>query len=171
GPDGVGGCGPAQVSMSIRFAGSRFVHERRRRRLAQECGGVSVVPVDEHPSASTQASGVGLPAARPVVHTPVTSVIRPQLWVHWTITVLCLAAWGGMMYLGDLAERTDFGLRDILGLRSGRVTNFFSTLMLLWAGQLSLLIYWYRRKSRNDFAGRYRMWLWIGGMLQFFLVV
>lgn len=75
------------------------------------------------------------------------------------------------MYLGDLAERSDLGLRDILGLRSGRVTNFFSTLMLLWAGQLSLLIYWYRRKSRNDFAGRYRMWLWVGAMLQFFLVV
>ena len=76
-----------------------------------------------------------------------------------------------MLYLGDLAEQTDFGLRDILGLRSGRVTTFFSTVMLLWAGQLSLLIYWYRRKSRNDFAGRYRMWLWIGGMLQFFLAV
>jgi hypothetical protein len=158
--------------MSIRFAGSRFVHERRRRRLAQECGGVSVVPVEEDSCSDPfDGSHAELAPAGAPDHSPVSSIIRPQLWVHWTITVLCLTAWGGMIYLGDLAERTDFGLRDILGLRSGRVTNFFSTLMLLWAGQLSLLIYWYRRKSRNDFAGRYRMWLWIGGMLQFFLVV
>jgi hypothetical protein len=157
--------------MSIRFAGSRFVHERRRRRLAQECGGVSVVPADEDCAHSLGGSDGDLPPDGGPGSTPVCSIIRPQLWVHWTITLLCLAAWAGMIYLGDLAERTDFGLRDILGLRSGRVTTFFSTLMLLWAAQLALLIYWYRRKSRNDFAGRYRMWLWIGGMLQFLLVV
>jgi hypothetical protein len=157
--------------MSIRFAGSRFVHERRRRRLAQECGGVSVVPIEEDSPQLCDGEESPLAPTGSPGHSPVSSIIRPQLWVHWTITLLCLAVWGGMMYLGDLAERTDFGLRDILGLRSGRVANFFSTLMLLWAGQLSVLIYWYRRKSRNDFAGRYRMWLWIGGMLQFFLVV
>ena len=76
-----------------------------------------------------------------------------------------------MLYVGDLAEQTDFGLKNILGIRSGRLVNFFSTIMLLWAGQLALLIYWFRRKSRNDFHGRYRMWLWVGVTLQFFLAV
>lgn len=76
-----------------------------------------------------------------------------------------------MLYVGDLAEQTDLGLRSILGIRSGRLANFFSTIMLLWAGQLALLIYWYRRKSPTDFHGRYRLWLWIGVTLQFFLAV
>lgn len=157
--------------MSIRFAGSRFVHERRRRRLAQECGGISVVaPSEDLTVAAVDSRSSDAPAST-IGHSPVNSIIRPQLWVHWTITILCALAWVGMLYLGDLAERTGAGLRDILGIRSGRLTTFFSTMMLLWAGQLALLIYWYRRKSRNDFAGRYRIWLWIGGMLQLFLVI
>ncbi len=105
-----------------------------------------------------------------VVDSPVNSLIRPQLWIHWSVISLCLLAWGGLLYLGDLAEQTDFGLREIVGLRSGRLATFFSTLMLLWAGQLALLIFWYRRKSRNDFHGRYRSWLWAGVTLQLFLM-
>ncbi|MBX3436628.1 MAG: hypothetical protein KF861_03990 [Planctomycetaceae bacterium] len=98
-------------------------------------------------------------------------VIRPQLWIHWCVAAMCLACWAGLLYVGDLAEQADFGLRSILGIRSGRLANFFSTIMLLWSGQLALLIYWYRRKSRNDFHGRYRLWLWVGVALQFFLAV
>ncbi|MGD9854524.1 MAG: hypothetical protein AB7U20_06185 [Planctomycetaceae bacterium] len=99
------------------------------------------------------------------------NVIRPQLWIHWCVVVLCLGCWGGMLYVGDLVEQSDVGLKTILGIRSGRLANFFSTIMLLWAGQLALLIYWFRRKSRNDFHGRYRQWMWVGVTLQFFLAV
>jgi len=129
------------------------------------------VSVDDEPVPGDGDEDAESTASVSVNHSPVISIIRPQLWVHWTITLLCGAIWGGMLYVGDLSEQADFGLKDILGIRSGRLTTFFSTIMLLWAGQLALLIYWYRRKSRNDFAGRYRMWLWIGAMLQFFLVV
>jgi hypothetical protein len=76
-----------------------------------------------------------------------------------------------MLYVGDLMEHTDVGLKSVLGLRSGEVVRFFSTIMLLWAGQLALLIYWYRRKSRYDFHGRYRLWLWIGVTLQLLLAI
>ncbi len=157
--------------MSIRFAGSRSVHERRRRRLSQESdaaaggntrGAAPAAPLDA-------ATGTSHPDA--FEHSPLHSVIRPQIWIHWCVVTLCVGCWAGMLYVGDLAEQTDFGLKSILGIRSGRLANFFSTIMLLWAGQLALLIYWYRRKSRNDFHGRYRLWLWAGVTLQFFLAV
>lgn len=85
--------------------------------------------------------------------------------------MVCVAGWGGMLYLGDLAERTDAGLKEIAGIRSGRLPGFFSTIMLLWAGQLALLIYWFRRKSRYDYNGRYRVWLYVGVTLQLLLAV
>ena len=132
---------------------------------------MSIVPVDVDAERTAADDEAPLPPSAALGNSPVNSVIRPELWVHWTITVLCFAAWGGMLYVGDATEQAGTGLRDILGIRSGRVTTFFSTIMLLWAGQLSLLIYWYRRKSRNDFQGRYRVWLWIGAMLQVFLAI
>lgn len=157
--------------MSIRFAGSRHVHDRRRRRLAQESdvgAGANDSPVSSihHREADPVGQLPDVPE-----FSPLHSVIRPQLWIHWGIVTLCVGCWAGLLYVGDLAEQTDFGLKGILGIRSGRLVNFFSTIMLLWAGQLALLIYWFRRKSRNDFHGRYRMWLWVGVTLQFFLAV
>ncbi len=157
--------------MTIRFAGSASVDQRRRRRLAAECESVELPSPDsssDYGSASRRR--LDLPVERVVVDSPVNSIIRPQLWIHCSLVGICLLAWGGLLYLGDLAEQTDFGLREIVGLRSGRLATFFSTLMLLWAGQLALLIFWYRRKSRNDFHGRYRTWLWAAGTLQLFLV-
>ncbi len=158
-------------SMTIRFAGSRHVHERRRRRLAQESD-VAVGATAAAASKRTPSNDATPDISPPVFeHSPLHSVIRPQIWIHWCIVALCVGCWVGLLYVGDLAEQTDFGLKGILGIRSGRLVNFFSTIMLLWAGQLALLIYWFRRKSRNDYHGRYRMWLWVGVTLQFLLAV
>ncbi|MCA9026602.1 MAG: hypothetical protein KDA86_15455 [Planctomycetaceae bacterium] len=157
--------------MTIRFAGSRHVHERRRRRLAQESDvAVGVSTASASSPARSQEASEEIPSVV-LEYSPLHSVIRPQIWIHWCIVALCVGCWGGLLYVGDLAEQTDFGLKNILGIRSGRLVNFFSTIMLLWAGQLALLIYWFRRKSRNDYHGRYRMWLWVGITLQFFLAV
>lgn len=157
--------------MSIRFAGSSSVHERRRRRLAQECDVATVAAAGTGPHSRSGAEPRGLSSAELFETSALHSLIRPQLWVHWCVVALCLACWAGLLYVGDLVEQTDLGIKSILGIRSGRLANFFSTIMLLWAGQLALLIYWYRRKSRNDFHGRYRQWIWIGVTLQFFLAV
>ncbi len=157
--------------MSTRFAGSRSVHERRRRRLSQESDAVSGGSARRAAPAVRLDAAAGRTPPDAFEHSPLHSVIRPQIWIHWCVVALCLGCWAGILYVGDLAEQTDFGLKSILGIRSGRLANFFSTIMLLWAGQLALLIYWYRRKSRNDFHGRYRLWLWAGVTLQFFLAV
>ncbi len=149
--------------MSIRFAGSRCVDERRRRRLAQEADGLSVEQLaradsDEQKSAGSTQDLDDFP--RQSGDAPADSLISPRLWKHLTLCVLFAILWGAMLYFGDQADRQASSMRHVIGLQAGKLPRFFSTVMLLAAGQLSFISLWYRSRSRKDFKGSYKVWLW-----------
>ena len=60
--------------------------------------------------------------------------------------------------------------RDIFGLEAGRLLRFYHTISLLTCAQLSYLILWRRSTCRKDFAGRYRVWFWVGAVSSVFCV-
>jgi hypothetical protein len=142
--------------MSIGFAGSRCVDERRRRRLAQEAD-AALDPAARRPDVDTAAV-----SEAPRIHSPADSLISPRLWKHLIVALLALSAWGAMLYFGDLADRRTDGWHTIIGLKAGKLVTFFSTVMLLAAGQLALIMLWYRSHSRKDFSGSYKLWFWVG---------
>jgi hypothetical protein len=87
-------------------------------------------------------------------------LIRPQPWVNWLIVAFGLALWAGLIFLGWTTDRSESGLKQVLGLRSGKLAGLFGATCLLGATQLSLVALWYRTRSRKDFHGRYRIWIW-----------
>lgn len=91
---------------------------------------------------------------------PADTLISPRLWKHALVGVACALAWAGMLLLGDAADRTDSGLANIIGLQAGHLARFFSTVMLLAAGQLAFINLWYRSRSRKDFNGSYKVWFY-----------
>ena len=150
------GCCP---SMSIRFAGSRSVDDRRRRRLAQEAEIAPAAPVTRRvakSAAERPAEEVRLPRGS----SPADSLIFPQLWKHAILGVACMAIWALVLVLGDWADQARSGLETVIGLTAGHLPRFFSTVMLLAAGQLALINLWYRSRSRKDFSGSYKVWFY-----------
>ncbi|MEW4528544.1 hypothetical protein [Maioricimonas sp. JC845] len=148
--------------MSIRFAGSRSVDERRRRRLAQEADVATTSPRRRSTSRTTAAAParVDNPAETLPPELPVVSIIPRSWWKHGLLALVSLAALAAVVTWGLHLDQSGSGLAPALGLKAGRMARFFSTVTLLAAGQLSLLVLWYRAKSRKDFDGRYRIWFW-----------
>ncbi|MEZ6065511.1 MAG: hypothetical protein R3B90_07310 [Planctomycetaceae bacterium] len=147
--------------MSTRFAGSRCVDERRRRRLAQESDALG-----ESQGRRTYREDQDTSAADPPVESrredsPADSLISPKLWKHVLLSVIGLIAWGATIYFGDLADQQRTGLQEIVGLKAGKFGRFFSTIALLTAGQLAFITLWYRSRSRKDFNGSYKLWFWV----------
>jgi len=151
------------------FAGSRHLNERRRRRLAQEsvCDEVSEKTPPAH-----QSSEPAPTSETPAVwrQLPDESII-PQSWLQIDLLVgTALIGWLGIMYFSLAAQKSSSSLAYLFSLESRRITDYFSSLSLLLASQLSFVILWYRSQSRKDFSGRYRLWAWAGifwGMCSF----
>lgn len=91
---------------------------------------------------------------------PADTLISPRLWKHVTVALLAVLAWGMMLFVGMRADQARTGLHQIVGLQAGKIATFFSTVMLLTAGQLAFINLWYRSKSRKDFNGSYKVWFW-----------
>ncbi len=107
----------------------------------------------------TESAAAAVPDRTQVV-TALNSLIRREPWVNWLLVLLGVGAWGGVSWLGWSVDHSSSGLQEVLGLRSGRLTHVFSLACLLGVTQLSLVILWYRTRSRKDFQGRYRVWIW-----------
>lgn len=144
--------------MTVSFAGSRCVDDRRRRRLAQE-GEPQTPSRSRSDSVSAGAEGWD-PLAAPL--SPIASLVPAPLWRTAVLTCMGLLAWAGLNYGGHAIGRALPGpeLTALLGLESGLARRFFSSTMLLIAAQLSYVIYWHRARSRKDFLGRYKVWMW-----------
>ncbi len=156
--------------MTTRFAGSRHLDERRRRRLATSAGeqnesdGVvpsSTVSARTRVSAKTTASPF-------VSHFPIHKLISPKLWKLWGIGMLGLFAGIGIIAAGSQVATGNGslgpGFARLFDLSTGRVAAQFNSLLLLLSSQLALLIWWARSRSLEDFAGRYRHWTWCAGV-------
>ncbi|WP_145034326.1 hypothetical protein [Caulifigura coniformis] len=92
--------------------------------------------------------------------TPLNSLIRPQPWINWLVVAFGLVLWAGVLRLGWTVDHSDSGLKEVIGLRAGRLTRLFAATCLLGVTQLSLVTLWYRTHSRKDFQGQYRVWIW-----------
>lgn len=92
---------------------------------------------------------------------PADTLISPRLWKHVALSILALTAWGTMLYFGDRVDREIPGWKNIIGLQTGKIVTFFSTVALLAAGQLAFITLWYRSRSRKDFSGSYKLWFWV----------
>jgi hypothetical protein len=142
--------------MSITFAGSRCVDERRRRRLAQEAE-------QETPAERRAPSRAKAVLRRQVVHirapeSPLEDFLRPQLWLNVLLAVVGLSLCGGIVWLGDWIDQLHPELAASFGLRDGLLARLFRCLTFLAGAQLAYAILWYRARSKKDFAGRYRVW-------------
>jgi hypothetical protein len=146
--------------MTAHFAGAGPNRARRRRRLILSNTTDEPVPSN---CAKRQAAGTGDSSNSPErtrVVTAFNSLIRPQPWVNWLIVAAGFAMWAGVIQIGSTIDRSESGFKDVLGLKAGRLSQFFMAACLLGATQLSLVILWYRTQSRKDFQGRYRVWIW-----------
>ncbi len=102
---------------------------------------------------------------------PVSSLLPRRTWVLVLLVLCGLMTWATVVGVGvwlDIQQLDPW--RDILGIRSGRLLRFYTTMALLTCAQLSYLILWRRSGSRKDFGGRYRVWFWVGAVCSIFCV-
>jgi len=151
-------------SMQARFAGSRSLDERRRRRLAAANDESEVKRSRSSSSKAKQARAkvAEMPSARSASHFPIRKALSQRWWKVWGIGLCVLALGGGTVAAGWWAtlrpEMFGPGFLHLFGLKNGRALRYLMTLHLLLASQLALFICWIRSASLRDFAGRYRLW-------------
>lgn len=158
--------------MAAQFAGSRFLDDRRRRRLAGE--GEESAPTAASRSKSN-ADNTGTATTRNhrsrrklSKRLPLRRLISPRIWKHCLIAVVMIGVAAGILWAGweveSIRETCGPAVADLVDLSRGRLLSGFGGLLLLLSSQLSLLIWWVRSRSHTDFSGRYRCWAWAAGI-------
>lgn len=144
--------------MALRFAGARWLGERRRRRLASGEGASE--SMDESVTTSQGRAGTA-GKARPAVLSLRNVVPRRAFLLLGLLLSVSLVVAGivaGAWYEAWGAGFAGSGYLRLLGLEQGRMAVWTTSAFLLLAAQLSLVIGWVRSKSLADFDGRYRAW-------------
>jgi hypothetical protein len=151
--------------MAARFAGSRSLDERRRRRIAGTGEGDAThpdVPTRPHTDSATSSGGDYTPRSRRRL--PLQRIIPAQLWKHVFAAGIVLIAGVGIVVLDHASPRIAQTLGPAAGefvsVRSGLLLPFYCSMLLAAAAQLALLIWWVRSRSRSDFSGRFHIWRW-----------
>jgi hypothetical protein len=132
----------------------------RRRRLLLTTDVFTVAPPVSRELVSRARPVSNATPERTRIVTRLNSLIRPQPWVNWLIVTLGFGLWTATITVGWSVDHSGSGLKQVLGLQSGRLAGLFGAACLLGATQLSLVTLWYRTHSRKDFQGRYRIWIW-----------
>ncbi len=155
--------------MSNGFSGASRINRRRR--------WLSLQPEESPPESVSRprspvpANVESTPDAEINLPVPVSSLLPRRNWVL-SLLVLCgLLSWTTVVGVGawlDIQKLDPW--REIFGIQSGRLLRFYTTIALLTCAQLSYLILWRRSNSRKDFAGRYRVWFWVGAVCSMFCV-
>ena len=145
--------------MTARFAGSRSVGERRRRRLAT--GEDAAAPP---PRSARGQSRAAMRLTRRVVALPLRKLIPRRAWKLWGLWLLIVVCGGGVLALSHWAAQLSHPLATVagrtLGPAAGRAMTIFSGFLLALCGQLAMLIRCVRARSTQDFGGRYAVWNW-----------
>lgn len=136
------------------FAGSSRLDDRRRRRIATdpESRSGKIRRIDP-PHTDQLPVAVTVEAGSPIL----TLLPRAQ----WPLAVLTALAGSLVALLVWAAFRFDshplWG--RVVGVSHGQAITVCTTLALFASSQICFIIYWFRKRSRRDFAGRYRRWL------------
>ena len=158
--------------MGARFAGSQRLGDRRRRRLAVETEELSEIAEASNrlraPAGKTRIPDEAHADQRPgdsvrIDALPIAAVV-PRQWWHYLIGAMaCLLVAGGLI-LGGIritasTHAAGGAMASLFALPQGRIAGWFSSLLLILAAQLALLIWWVRSQSLKDFDGHYRLWI------------
>ena len=152
--------------METRFAGSRNLDERRRRRLATHAVQEAVTEGTLIESAPTDHSGHKTndrSEISNVSHFPLRKLISPKAWKLWGIGLFGLLVGVALLRAAQIATETGSGASSSFVLlfdpASGRALRVYGSVMFLLFGQLAMLIWWVRSRSPLDFGGLYRVWM------------
>ena len=148
--------------MSLGFAGSTRVGERRRRRLASdEAGAAPKRKKRRHrvDAAHTQADDAA--PTLPEGESPLDALLPAARWKLVLATAVSFWMLVGLIVVSVMGEHRP-AWQAIVGFRSGHLLQTVGTLLLAGSVQWSAVIYWYRRRGRRDFAGDYRRWVLAG---------
>ncbi len=103
-------------------------------------------------------------------HIPkLTDLIPRSLWPYGLVLLVGLVIIAGLewLYAGlmpQLAPWTADGTVESFDLKAeGSLAVWFSSTSLLLAAGVSVIVYLVRRYRRDDYQGRYRIWLWAAG--------
>jgi hypothetical protein len=101
-----------------------------------------------------------------------SDLVSRRLWVHGLFAATCLALIAAVFALQIWVAKALPGLAGKLTMLDaqlpGSLAQWLSSLLLLWAGILSLVVYSVRKHKVDDYRGYYRVWMW--GALCWFLV-
>jgi len=151
--------------MTTRFAGSRSLDERRRRRIAAENDvAADATQKKRRTSASNAVDEPEMPSVDPALHFPIRKIISQRRWKIWGMgfigAVIGAALLCGGHFSTTHAEMLGPGFVKMFDFGNGRAIRFYNVVQLILAGEFALLIWWVRSRSLRDFAGRYRVWSW-----------
>lgn len=145
--------------MSVQFAGSRSIDERRRRRLAVSGEGTGSDTAD-----LATGEEKPLPDCVPAELCAASPWIPRSAWKLWTLAAILIAgvtAVAGMgFYRPTFRPELAPALDPLFQGDEPRLIVYLETVFWTLSGQLALLVGWHRAHSRLDFRGRYRIWPW-----------
>lgn len=151
--------------MTARFAGSRHLDERRRRRLASstdEGGQASDTQSFTSAPMTSRRNGKRSSETPKVSHFPLRKLISPKAWKLWGIGFVGLLTGVALLKAGQMVAQPENNLGPVFAglfaFTSGQIPRVYGSLLLLLSGQLAMLIWWVRSRSPLDFAGKYRIW-------------
>ncbi len=157
------------------FAGSRYLDERRRRRLATESDEADRGAATSAPPITGGAAPSPRVARSSYTHFPLRKAISRRKWKVWSVGLISLLFGIGMLVAGIAAarqaERLGPGFVQIFDLSAARMVSLYATLQLMLTGQLAVFIWWGRSRSLNDFGGRYRVWAWTAAVCFLFTLL
>jgi hypothetical protein len=147
--------------MTERFAGSRSLDERRRRRLATESDETAVEAVTTSLPRRTSSAKAAVDKRGPS-YFPLRKLISARWWKLAGVAGLGLLLAAGILAGGWAAEthaaRLGPGLVRFFDLKQARLVRGYVATSVFLASQLAFLLWWLRSQSLQDFTGRYRGW-------------
>ena len=154
--------------MSVRFAGSRSLDERRRRRLAVEHEN-SGEPHQQPAAPKLPIEAFIQEEAKPAevkdrprerLDVPYRKLVSPRVGKHLLVSAFVLCV-GATIQFASIYH-TDLGPLSALFTDSGvLIWRYFCCSVLMLTAQLTMLVWWVRSTNPSDFDGKYRIWIWV----------
>ena len=160
--------------MSVRFAGSRRVDERRRRNLASQGEPKNAPPSALRVSSKNEQKKNLVPHKSSSSNFPVKKLISRKKWKLSLIGLGLVTLFSFFLYssieIQRFPEKWSPDIVKLFSLEDGLLYRNANSLFVFLSAQLTLGIWWARSRSLHDFSGQYRTWFtvsMIGFMVSF----